>query len=62
MKKRGDHVIIHSGKRKKQREVPLNSTVRLEIEEYLVLSDISKIYSYNPHFTISVKVIKTALM
>ncbi|MRC81687.1 tyrosine-type recombinase/integrase, partial [Bacillus thuringiensis] len=32
MRKRGGHVIVRSGKRNKQREVPLNSTVRFALE------------------------------
>lgn len=35
VRKRGGHVIVRSGKRNKQREVPLNSTVRLALEEYM---------------------------
>ncbi|WP_308665818.1 tyrosine-type recombinase/integrase [Bacillus sp. IBL03825] len=35
IRKRGSHVIVRSGKQNKQREVPLNNTVRLALEEYM---------------------------
>lgn len=35
VRKRSGHVIVRSGKRNKQREVPLNSTIRLALEGYM---------------------------
>ncbi|MCC2458356.1 MULTISPECIES: tyrosine-type recombinase/integrase [Bacillus] len=46
MRKRGGHVIVRSGKRNKQREVPLNSTVRLALEEYTRSSNILQGYLF----------------
>ena len=46
MRKRGGHVIVRSGKRNKQREVPLNSTVRFALEEYIASSNLSQSYLF----------------
>lgn len=46
IRKRGGHVIVRSGKRNKQREVPLNSTVRLALEEYIASNNISQSYLF----------------
>lgn len=46
MRKRGGHVIVRSGKRNKQREVPLNSTVRLAVEEYTIFGNILQVYLF----------------
>lgn len=46
MRKRGGHVIVRSGKRNKQREVPLNSTVRFALEEYIGSSNIAHNYLF----------------
>lgn len=42
VRKRGGYVIVRSGKRNKQREVPLNSTIRLALEEYMRSTNISQ--------------------
>ncbi|MED3324945.1 tyrosine-type recombinase/integrase [Bacillus thuringiensis] len=46
MKKRGGHVIVQSRKRHKQREVPLNNTVRFALEEYITANNISQSYVF----------------
>ncbi|MFZ7936417.1 tyrosine-type recombinase/integrase [Bacillus thuringiensis] len=46
MRKRGGHVIVRSGKRNKQREVPLNRTVRFALEEHIASSNISQSYLF----------------
>ncbi|MGN4669624.1 tyrosine-type recombinase/integrase [Bacillus cereus group sp. MYBK234-1] len=46
MRKRGGYVVVRSGKRNKQREVPLNSTARCALEEHIRLSEISQSYLF----------------
>lgn len=46
MRKRGGYVVVRSGKRNKQREVPLNSTARCALEEHIRLSEISQGYLF----------------
>ncbi|EJQ97344.1 hypothetical protein II5_05983 [Bacillus cereus MSX-A1] len=46
MRKRGGNVIVRSGKRNKQREVPLNSTVRFALEKYIRSNNITHSYLF----------------
>ncbi|WP_144489585.1 tyrosine-type recombinase/integrase [Bacillus thuringiensis] len=46
MRKRGGYVVVRSGKRNKQREVPLNNTARCALEEHIRLSEISQSYLF----------------
>lgn len=46
MRKRGGYVVVRSGKRNKQREVPLNRTARCALEEHIRLSEISQSYLF----------------
>jgi integrase/recombinase XerD len=51
LRKRGGHVIVRSGKRNKQREVPLNSTIRLALDEYIEANNITIGYLFPSHKT-----------
>ncbi|OUB63572.1 tyrosine-type recombinase/integrase [Bacillus thuringiensis] len=46
MRKRGGYVVVRSGKRNKQREVPLNRTARCALDEHIRLSEISQSYLF----------------
>jgi integrase/recombinase XerD len=46
LRKRGGHVIVRSGKRNKQREVPLNSTIRSALEKYIAAGTVSTGYLF----------------
>lgn len=46
MRKRGGHVIVQFRKRNKKRAFPLNSIVRLALEEYITSGDLSQNYLF----------------